>query len=442
MELERILADIGKGRIAPCYLLYGEEEYLLRDALDKIIEILIPAADRDLNLFVLDGDAEDMDQLCESLLTRPLIPGRKAIVVRNTRIFHSRKTLPVIIQKIRDQVKANPARAAADFMLFLRMTGWTLDDLKDDGWQKISDEQWRQTVEGDEGQDREAWLPVMTAFCATHRLEAATSGDGADRLEAVLKSGLPEGTYLILTADAVDKRKKLFKTLDEMGKILEFSKVKGDTKLKGRLMENARELLAAKGKKMAPGAWLALGKKTGFNLRTSMSALEKLITFTGEKPTIDEEDIEEAIGKTREETVFNLTAALVAKNLPVSLSILGDLLDRGDHPVMILAMLAREIRILLQARLLLEARSLPPYQTGMDYGRFQKALFPEIKQRLGSATPHPYVIYQALGHAGRFSRESLIRHLETLVDMDLALKSTAKDARLMLERFLIQVCEK
>jgi DNA polymerase-3 subunit delta len=207
-------------------------------------------------------------------------------------------------------------------------------------------------------------------------------------------------------------------------------------------MENARELLAAKGKKMAPGAWLALGKKTGFNLRTSMSALEKLITFTGEKPTIDEEDIEAAIGKTREENVFNLTSALVEKNLPVSLSILGDLLDRGDHPVMILAMLAREIRILLQARLLLEARSLPPYQAGMDYGRFQKALFPEIKQRLGSATPHPYVIYQALGHAGRFSRESLIRHLETLVDMDLALKSTAKDARLMLERFLIQVCEK
>jgi len=442
MELERILADIGKGRIAPCYLLYGEEEYLLRDALDKIIEILIPAADRDLNLFVLDGDTEDMDQLCESLLTRPLIPGRKAIVVRNTRIFHSRKTLPVIIQKIRDQVKTNPARAAADFILFLRMTGWTLDDMKDGGWQTISDEQWRQTVEGDEGQDRQAWLPVMTAFCATHRLEASTSADGADRLESVLKSGLPEGTHLILTADAVDKRKKLFKTLDEVGKILEFSRVKGDTKLKGLLMENARELLTAKGKKMAPGAWLALGKKTGFNLRPSMSALEKLITFTGEKPTIDEEDIEAAIGKTREENVFNLTSALVEKNLPVSLSILGDLLDRGDHPVMILAMLAREIRILLQARLLLEVRSLPPYQAGMDYGRFQKALFPEIKQRLGSATPHPYVIYQALGHAGRFSRESLIRHLETLVDMDLALKSTAKDARLMLERFLIQVCEK
>ncbi len=442
MELEKILSEIGRGRIASCYLLYGEEEYLLRDALDKIIALIIPASDRDLNLFVLDGDTEDMHHICESLLTRPLIPGRKAIVVRNTRIFHSRKTLPAIIQKIRDQARANPARVAADFMLLLRMAGWTLDDLRDGGWQKISDEQWQQAVDGDEGRDREAWLPVMAAFCATHRSEAAAFGEDTDRLEALLKDGIPEGNHLILTADTVDKRKKLFKTIDEVATVLEFSRVKGDAKLKGRLMENARELLAAKGKKMAPGGWLALGKKTGFDLRGSMAALEKLITYAADKSVIDEADIEAVIGKTREETVFNLTTALSEKNLPAGLAILGDLLNQGDPPPMILAMFAREIRMLLQARLLLETAPRIAWQAGMDYGRFQKALFPEIKERLGTATPHPYAIYQALSHAGRFSRESLIRHMETLVELDLAMKSTSKDARLMLERFLIQVCEK
>ncbi|MBA4397854.1 MAG: DNA polymerase III subunit delta [Syntrophus sp. (in: bacteria)] len=441
METDKILAEIRKGRVAPCYLLCGEDEYLLRDVLDKIIESIIPASDRDMNLFVLDGDAEDIDRLCESLLTSPLIPGRKLIVVRNTRIFHSRKTLPAVIQKIRDRVKTNPALAAADFMLFLRMTGWTLDDLKDGGWQKISDEQWRQVVQEDDGQDRETWLPVMAAFCAMHRLEAAPSDEGADRLEAVLRSGLPEGNHLILTTEAVDKRKKLYKTIHEVGNVLEFTSVKGDAKLKGRLMENARELLAAKGKKMAPGAWLVLGKKTGFDLRTSMAALEKLITFTGENPSIEEADIQAAIGKTTEESVFNLTAALAEKNLPAGLVILGDLLNQGDPPLKILAMLAREIRTLLQAKLLLETGSRIAFKAGLDYGAFQKNIFPKVKERLGAATPHPYVIYQTLGRAGRFSRKSLIQHLATLADMDLALKSTAKDARLMLERFMIQVCE-
>lgn len=441
MELEKILSEMEKGRIASCYLLYGEEEYLLRDALDKIIALIIPASDRDLSLFVLDGDTEEIHQICDSLLTRPLIPGRKAIVVHNTHLFHSRKTLPAVIQKIRDQAKTNPARVAADFMLFLRMTGWTLEDLKDGGWQKISDEQWQQAVEGDEGGDREVWLPVMTAFCANYRPEAAAAVEDTDRLESLLKDGLPEGNHLILTADTVDKRKKLFKILDEVGKVLEFSRLKGDAKLKGRLMVSARELLAANGKELAPGAWLALGKKTGFDLRGSMAALEKLITFTADKSVIDEADIEAVIGKTREETVFNLTAALTEKNLPASLSILGELLNQGDPPLRILAMLAREIRTLLQARLLLETAPRIAWQAGMDYGRFQKALFPEIRERLGTATPHPYAIYQALGHAGRFTRESLIRHIETLVEMDLAMKSTAKDARLMLERFLIRVCE-
>lgn len=441
MEPDKILAEIRKGRIAPCYLLCGEDEYRLRDALDNIIAGIIPASDRDMNLLVLDGDAEDIGRLCESLLMSPLIPGRKVVCVRNTRIFHSRKTLPAVIQKIRDRVKTDPARAAAEFMLFLRMTGWTLDDLKDGGWRRISDEQWQQAVPDDEGRDRETWLPVMVTFCAMHRLEAPPSDEGADRLEAVLKSGLPEGNHLILTTDAVDKRKKLFKTLGEVGKVLEFTSVKGDAKLKGRLMENARELLAAKGKKMAPGAWLVLGKKTGFDLRTSMVALEKLITFTGGNPSIDEADIEAAIGKTREESVFNLTAALAEKNLPAGLVILGDLLNQGDSPLMILAMLAREIRTLLQAKLLLETGSRIAFKAGLDYGAFQKNLFPKVKERLGAATPHPYVIYQALGRAGRFSRKSLIQHLATLADMDLALKSTSKDARLMLERFLIRVCE-
>lgn len=441
MELETILSEIGKGRAASCYLLYGEEEYALREALDKIISMLVPAPDRDLNLFVLDGDTEDVDTVCESLLTRPLLPGRKAVVVRNTRFFHSRKTLPAIIQKIRDQARTNPARVAADFMLFLRMTGWTLDDLKDGGWKQINDEQWRQAVEGDEGRDREAWLPLMAAYCTMQRPEAAASGEGADRLDALLKKGLPEGNHLLLTADAVDKRKKLFKTFEEVGVVLEFSRLKGDARLKSRLIDSARERLAAMGKQLSPGAWLALGKKTGFDLRNSMAALEKLITFTADKSVIDEADIEAVIGKTREESVFNLTAALAEKNLTAGLSILGELLDQGDPPMMILAMLAREIRTLLQARLLLDTDPRIAWRTGMDYGRFQKTLIPQIKERLGTATPHPYVLYQALGQTGRFSRESLLRHMETLSDMDLAMKSTSKDARLMLERFLIRACD-
>ena len=64
--LDKILDAIRKNRIAPCYLLYGEEGYLIRSALDQIISCLLPPEDRDLNLFLIDGDQEDIDRLCGS----------------------------------------------------------------------------------------------------------------------------------------------------------------------------------------------------------------------------------------------------------------------------------------------------------------------------------------------------------------------------------------
>ena len=41
--LETVLAEIRRGKTVPCYLLHGEEEFRLRDALEKILAALIPA---------------------------------------------------------------------------------------------------------------------------------------------------------------------------------------------------------------------------------------------------------------------------------------------------------------------------------------------------------------------------------------------------------------
>ena len=438
--LDRILDSIRKNRIAPCYLLYGDEEYLIRRALDQIISCLLPPEDRDLNLFLMDGEQEDIDRLCESLMTIPLLPGRKVVVVRDTRIFHSKKTLPELVRKIGGRAKQDPAGAARDFMTFLRISGWHLDDLREDGWKKISDEVWRRTVEGDDGLGREAWLPVMVEYAVRRGLENGHGGDKTDRLSDTLSAGLPEGNCLILTAGAVDKRKRIYKILAEKGRILHFSEIKGEPKLKNALVKSARGMLEAKGKTLDADAWPALGRKTGFSLRASMAALEKLVTFAGEKNRITAEDVEAVIGKTKEETAFHLTASLLKKDLAGSLATLKDLLDQGDPPLMILAILAREIRLLLHARLLLNAGPPAAYRPGMDYGRFQKSVYPEIQQMPGPPLPHPYVLYQVLGHASGFTEKRLFEFLDSLSDMDLAMKTTAKDQRLMLERFMLQLC--
>ena len=159
-SLDSVLGELKRGKSVPCYLLYGDEEFRLKDALEKITELLIPdPQDRELNLFMTDGEHEDCDSLCESLITPPLLPGRKVVVVRDTRLFQSKNVLAPLIGRIRERLATDPARAAADFLQFLRITGLQLDDLRDGGWRKIDDETWKRIVTDDGGAGRETWLP-------------------------------------------------------------------------------------------------------------------------------------------------------------------------------------------------------------------------------------------------------------------------------------------
>jgi DNA polymerase III subunit delta len=449
---EAVLAELKKGKAVPCYLLYGEEEFRLKDALDKIIAALIPDAnDRDLNLFVTDGEHEEIGSLCESLITPPLLPGRKVVVVRETRLFQSKNVLGPLILRIRERLEQDPARAAADFMQFLTLTGMQLDDLRDGGWRKIDDDTWQRIVPDDGGEGRDAWLPRAVELCISRGAVPVRekTEEETERLERVLAGGMPEGNHLILTAVSVDRRKKLFKAVSAVGHVLTFAAVKGEARQQQVVMEMAAGLLEGRGKRLSSGAWTALGQKTGFSLRESLGAIEKLITYAGEKTLIEPADVEAVIGRTKEDTVFDLTGALSGRNLTAALRTLKDLLDQGSPPLMIFSMIVREIRFLLQAKLLLASGRMRAFSASMDYGRFQKAVFPSLKQAAGAGeeqvdlvSQHPYVVYQSLKNAGRFTLSELARYLEMLAGIDLLLKSTGQDARLLLERFLLAVCRK
>jgi len=445
----KVLVDLEKGRLAPCYLLYGDAEYEISDAFTKIVNSLLPPEDQTLNLFVVDGEDENLEQIGENLLTPPLIPGRKIVAVRRTRLFHSRKTLNDLVKRIREQLNAQPQQAAKNFMTFLGLAGWNLDDFRGDGWKNISNKDWQQAVEGDQGEDRIKWLPRVIELCIGLGLSGKKAAvSDTDHLESILRSGLPEGNVLLLTAEAVDRRKKLFKTVSELGKVLAFFVEKGEARQKNAVMDSARAFLAKKGKEMTSGAWDVLGTKTGFQLRTSMAALEKLITYTGERKTIEVSDVEEVISRTREDKLFDLTSALEEKNLEKALGTLRSLKDQGIHHLVILAMLIREMRLLLHARWLRNEGALSGYQPRMDYGRFQRQIYPTIKSWAGQggevhielADQHPYVVFNILRNSENFSEKELRRHLEDLLAMDLAMKSTARDPDLMLDRFLLDVC--
>lgn len=449
-SLKEVLLDLKKGKASSCYLLYGEEEFLIADTLAKIVDLILPVSDRDLNLFYMDGDHVDMAGLCQSLLMPPLIPGKKVVVLRNTRIFQSGNISAELIEKIRDLKESDPDRAARDFMHFLRLTGWSLEDLKNGGWKSIRDDDWQKVVGGDVGRDRETWLPGMIEICINLGMKERSAVESDERLLDILKGGLPEGNHLILTAGAADKRKKIFKIISEKGRVLHFLKTNVENRKKQAVMGTAREILAKAGKTLTSGAWMVMGKKTGFAAGSSVEAIEKLITYTGDKARIEETDVEAIVGKTREGRIFDLTNALSGKSLNPALVALKDLFDQGVHELLILSMMVREIRLLLHAGILIRSGKIDAFDPKMDYALFQKKVYSVIRTWTNGTgrkeggweliRQNPYVIYNALKNSCRFSHDSLVGYLEDLVNMDLALKSTAGNPRFLLERFVMKVC--
>jgi len=450
MILEKAITDLKKGKVAPCYLLYGEEEYLINETLHQILEIIMPESDRDFGLFFLDGENTDFDLLKDHLMAPSLLGGRKVVVIKNTTIFQSRENLGDLIQKIRDNINEHPDKAAKYFLTFLKISGFIWEDIQGNGWQKITDEQWRQAVAEDSGDDRGKWLPRMIEICAGRGWTSDSVIDLSEQFEALLAQGLPTGNCLILTAEAVDKRKKLFKVIDKAGIVLHFGAIKGEAATKETLKLEAQKLLNQYGKRLVPAAWIALGKKTGFQLRPSLNEMEKLIAFVGERSVIEEKDVEAVVGKTREDSIFDLTAAIAEKNAKAALLALKALLDQGMHHLMILTMISREIRLLLQASLLIRSEKLPRITPSMEYGSFQKNVYPAVAELASSLSSkedflvkkHPFVIFNALRNCGRFSYPVLVGYLDDLLDIDRAMKSSTTDPQLLLERFLIKACSK
>lgn len=445
--LSGLLSDLKKSKPFSCCLIYGDEDYLVNDALHKIIDALLPPGDRELSLFYMDGEMESQDAIRESVLTPSLLSGTKIVVVRNLDALRPKTSGPQAITKVLDLMAGEPVKAAKQFMVFLKKAGWNIEDLQNGNWKRIPDADWKKLITPDEFEQRENWLPRILDLCS--RYEPTQAADSAENgLEDALRTGMPTGNCLIFVSDSVDKRKGLYKTISETGAVLDFTRAKNRPKQKEIAVSVSREILAKSGKVLSPAAFESLGRRTGFDLKKMTAEVEKLAAYSGDKTAIDEKDIELLVDDAKEDSVFALTGAIADRNPSKAVRVFKDLLEQGLHPLMIFTMITREIRTFLYAKFLLRSDLLKAYRSSMEYFQFQKNVYPGIKEwgrsDAGSSEIgglHPYVLYNALRNSGRFSLQECVDYMDLLLETDVALKSTGQDPALMIERLVIVLCE-
>jgi DNA polymerase-3 subunit delta len=77
-----LFASLARGTVAPVYLLYGEEDLLVEEALDAILQAALEGGDRTFNLDVLGAGETDGREIAAAASSFPMAGGRRVVVVR------------------------------------------------------------------------------------------------------------------------------------------------------------------------------------------------------------------------------------------------------------------------------------------------------------------------------------------------------------------------
>jgi len=448
-DFSQVLTEIEAGRLLPVYLLFGDS-YLVSSALTELTERLIPEPQRSTNLQVVDGAQADFRAILDSLNTFALFSGRKVALVLSSRILSSGTDLPGLLARTRAAYEAGAQDVAArSFLEALAYAGWSLDDVASGAWREISTHLWQQTFGVDRDDPDTAWIDTVVAYAMSKGMALPERRDEAALLEAALRRGFPPNHSLVITTEAVDKRRSLYRLIEEKGMAVDFTLATG-TRKEARSRQDAlvrgiiRETLTPAGKTIEPDALALFMERVGSNLWALSNQLQQLISFVGSEPTILREHVETVSHNVREEALYELTGAVTSGDCARALALLSRLLDQGYHALQILAALTNEIRRLVSARDLIDTHLKGRLDPRIPFGTFQKTVHPLLKARLEAGSTlknmHPFALHKTMVRTAATSMEDLNRSLQHLFAAELALKSTGLSPRMVLEGVILRIC--
>lgn len=463
---------------APVYLIFGDD-FICQTVFEKIRDAIVPPDRRELNCELLDEAQASVFDLVERLTTYSMLPGPKVVALRDARIFSTRGDAAKFLAKARSAYGAREmdkaARALAACMGLLALS-----------WEDLRADNRSQLLKLDDAQGGDdAWLEALVADCRERGMAIPVGADSGEVLQRAVAKGFPKGNHLILTCDGVDRRRSLFKVLQERGLVVDCSVPGGERKAdktvqESLLRETLQGILGSHRKTLEPDAYHLLCSLTGFDLRAFSQNLEKLVLFVGERSQITLQDVQRVARRSRKDPIYQLTGAVAERNLEDALLYLGALLADNFHPLQLLAALVNQVRKLLLAKAFATSEEGRVWQAGMSYGQFVSTVVPVLQAwdrglaaeitawndsltEAGPKTPlrgagrektaraatdlvlvknprSPFPAFQLLLRAANFSLAELLRAVEILNALDLQLKTTAQNPRLLIEAALLEIC--
>ena len=219
-------------------------------------------------------------------------------------------------------------------------------------------------------------------------------------------------SVLVLVTEKVDNRKALFRHLKEQHFVADFESPKPAVYAKW-----AGQLLRERGYRLSQGAMEKLLALAGSDFQTLIGEVEKLTLYAGDDKTIPDAAVDDLVRESCEHTAFELTDAMGRRDAAAALRLLNNLLGAGEPPLRIIGAIVWNFRNVLMVQ-------------------EQLALGKNKGQILAALQINPYVLEKALTQARGLDNRSVQRLYERLAVVDLQIKSSGYDERLLIERLL------
>jgi DNA polymerase-3 subunit delta len=164
--------------------------------------------------------------------------------------------------------------------------------------------------------------------------------------------------------------------------------------------------------------------KLGTSLTLLASEIEKLYLYTYDKNTIEEGDIFEVTGESKEENIFSLLNAIGYKKTGEALKILNKLLEYGETPVVIFFMITRHFRTFFKIKLM-QKEGIP---------------LSVLWEQLGLKR-YKSIQTSLVNQANLYTIQALNTAFELLLETDTIIKTHSKDfAHIAMEMLVFKLC--
>lgn len=218
--------------------------------------------------------------------------------------------------------------------------------------------------------------------------------------------------------DKLDERKKIVKLLKRTAKVFQTSPLH-DNKMNDWISEECEKLHIA----ITEDAIHQLTLLVGNDLGKLKSELDKLALYVQSDDQVTVETVNLLVSRSLENNVFVLVDHVVYKRIDKAFQALYDLFEHKEEPIKIVALLARQFRIISQV-----------IELGKrGYSQKQMASFLKL---------HPFAVQQAVRQSRQLCAEECFNMIQELTEADYLMKTGKFDKKLLLELVLTKVVNK